>query len=465
MRTDQLKTGALLVVLGFMGCTDDRLFGGRRPDGGSSGTIDGGQGGGGSVDGGTSDGGRLGCLEPTEELGLPDDMCAQVAADQLGIARHMTFSPSGDLYVAINNSRDGTIKGHITALRDADKDGRFERREEFHTEGGNGIAWHDGSLYFAENGRVLRFALPDQTLTPQEPPQVVVSGLPATGDHPYKSIVVERNNLWVNLGSATNSCQQMNRVTGSPGIDPCPELAERAGVWRFDVTKLNQTASSGERFVTGTRNATALALRPEDNVLYGIINGRDQLFDNWPQLYTEALDQVLPGEELYAFMQGSDYGWPYCYWDPHQQRKVLAPEYGGDGAKQGRCAMSPTPATWLPAHWAPLAMLFSSGTKLPERYRGGVFVTNHGSRFVPDATSPAGYNVVYITFVMGRPTRTFEIVADQLAGSGRPLPDAAKHRPLGLAQSPDGALYLGDDVGGRIWRITARSAVSPEGQQ
>ena len=397
-----------------------------------------------------------GCGAASEDLGLPEGICATVAADHLGIARHISFSPSGDLYVAVQTSRDGKVPGHALALRDADHDGVFEQQQVFHDVGGSGIDWHGGFLYFAENTRVIRFALPDGQLAPTEAPVVIVSGLPDSGDHPAKAILVDdQNQLWVNIGSETNSCQAANRMLESPGLDPCPELAVRAGLWRYDANTANQVHATANRFATGLRNATAIDRRPEDGVLYGIINGRDQLHENWPMKFSESQEQTMPAEELFAITQNADYGWPYCFYNPMLQKKVLAPEYGGDGMTEGRCAATTAPLSFLPAHWSPLSMLFFRGDKLPERYRGGAFFANHGNRFIPDSANPPGYNVVFIPWNGAQPARTFDVFASNFAGSARPLPDAAAHRPLGLAQSPDGALYISDDWAGRIWRVTA----------
>src|SRR5690606_7061546 len=146
-----------------------------------------------------------------------------------------------------------------------------------------GIVWRDGELFVAENDRIIKYNVPDGELGPTGEPQVIVAGLPADGDHRSKTIAfLDDNTMFVNIGSASNSCQVDNRQLESPGQDPCPELDERAGVWVFDPTVLDQTAADGERFAAGTRNANALAIEPDSGDLWAVTNGRDQLYENWP---------------------------------------------------------------------------------------------------------------------------------------------------------------------------------------
>jgi glucose/arabinose dehydrogenase len=403
---------------------------------------------------------RVVCAPDNGGITLPTGFCAAVVADQVGVARHLVVDRDGDVYVALADSQDGSVRGGVLALRDLNGDGRADRRARFADRGGNGIALGRSHLFFAQNDRILRYFLPRGFFTPLGGPSTVVSGLPASGDHVNKTVVFDdphgaRPVLYVNIGSASNSCQVENRVPHSPGVDPCPELPVRAGVWRFSALRRGQEQEDGQRFATGLRNMVALAVAPGSGRLWGVQNGRDQLHENWPELFTPEQDVLLPSEELFRIDRGADYGWPYCYHDP-ERGKVLAPEYGGDGEIEGRCAAVREPKLALPAHWAPLSMLFYTGDQFPARYRRGVFVAFHGSRFDPSHPAGPGYNVVFVPFEGSEPAGSFEVFADGFAGGGTPLPDAAAHRPVGLAQGPDGSLYITDDKGGRIWRVVYR---------
>lgn len=393
------------------------------------------------------------CDPDNAGLTLPSGFCALAVAKDIGRARHMAVRPNGDLYVAIDNGPGAAIGG-ILALRDADHDGRAEIQQRFGDNGGNGIAWRDGQLYFAPNDRVIRYTFTGDELVPSAAPVVIVSGLPIGGDHPRKAIAFDdKGNMFVNQASASNTCQVANRQLESPGVDPCPELPTRAGVWRYSATAVGQTLASGERWASEIRNATALAVNPVDGQLYGAQNGRDQLFENWPSLFDERDDALLPGEELFRLDRGKTYGWPYCYWDGQRNKKVLAPEYGGNGKTVGRCASREEPIADYPAHWAPLGMTFYTGDAFGNKYDGGLFIAFHGSRFDP-RLQPAGpgYNVVFVKWRNGKPVGKFEPFADGFA-AGDPSPAGAAHRPVSVAQAPDGSLYISDDKGGWIYRV------------
>jgi glucose/arabinose dehydrogenase len=233
----------------------------------------------------------------------------------------------------------------------------------------------------------------------------------------------------------------------------------RAGIWRFDARGTNQTAADAEHYATGYRNTVALDVEPRTGALWGVPHGRDMLFENWPQFFTVAEDAVLPAEELVRIARGSDNGWPYCYFDAvFEHRKVLAPEYGGDGQRVSGgpgldCARYNQPFATFGAHWAPNGLHFHTGRQFPERYRDGAFVAFHGG-FDRAPLPNEGYQVDFVPFgERGVPSGPPEVFANGFAGSAGPLPATARHRPVGVTEGPDGALYISDDRGGRIYRI------------
>jgi glucose/arabinose dehydrogenase len=406
------------------------------------------------------------CDADNAGLTLPPGFCALVVADlvedgQPAQARHMAITPNGDVFVAINSSNNQNPSFGIIGLRDRNGDGHADQQSRFSAGlGGSGLAWDDGRLFFGANDRILRFRLPVGSLTPSGAGETVVAGLPNTGDHISKTVVVsDHRQLFVNIGSASNSCQVANRVAQSPGVFPCPELPIRAGVWLFDARGFNQSEASGTHYATGYRNLVALAINPMNRQLYTVQQGRDMLFENWPQFYTQDESANMPAEEFAMVARGSNNGWPYCYFDAvREHRKVLAPEYGGDGHKvQGPqgidCASYNQPLLTFGAHWSPDGMLFYQGEQFPARYRGGAFVAFHGG-FNRAPEPNQGFQLQFVPFGRnGRPSGAAETFADGFAGSTGPLPATAKHRPVGVAVGPDGSLYVSDDKGGRIYRI------------
>lgn len=406
---------------------------------------------------------------PATDLILPDGFCATVFADSLGHPRHLTVSSDGTVYVNTWSGRyygndQPPAGGFLIALRDTNGDGRADVMTRFGDSvqsggaGGTGIALYQSAIYAEANDKVVRYPLPAGSITPTGAGQVVLSGLPLTGDHPMHPFAIDSSGaLYINSGSATNACQRLNRIADSRGRQPCTELTTRGGIWRYDARATGQRFSPGERYASGIRNSGGIAVDSTGRGLYATQHGRDQLAENWPRLYSPVEGQNFPAEELLRVEQNGDYGWPECYFDSAQVKLVLAPEYGGDGGKAvGVCATRQAPIAFFPAHWAPNDLLLYSGRQFPARYRGGAFIAFHGSW--NRAPGPqGGYNVVFVPFANGKPAGSYEIFADGFAGAER-NPGAAAHRPAGLAVGPDGALYISDDAHGRIWRIAYTGA-------
>lgn len=396
----------------------------------------------------------------TAGLQLPSGFCATVFAEGVSGARHIVVAPNGDVFVNTEPSRGGGarpgVSGTIVALRDTDRDGKSDLQRRFGAGGGTGIALDGNIVYATEGNSIVRYRLASGTLNPVGKPDTIVTGLPMTGSHHSHNFVLQGRTLYVNIGSASNSCQQRDRQTESPGYNPCTELQTRAGIWQFDATRLRQRPTDGTRFATGLRNSVALTRNPFDGSLYATVHGRDQLHDNWPNLFTIQKSAENPGEELVRIDRGADYGWPYCYHDVDRRGLVLSPEYGGDGRRTGQCAGKTAALMAFPGHWAPNGMLFYTGSQFPAEYRGGAFVAFHGS-WNRAPLPQEGFRVVFAPFRFNRPVGSFTTFADGF----NPSPSAARtrpgtRRPTGLAQGPDGSLYITDDSGGTIWKVSYR---------
>ena len=400
------------------------------------------------------------CEPDNGGITLPAGFCASIFADNVGGARHIDVASNGDVFVQLMTAKKSAESGSghsggVLALRDTNGDGVADTTAYFGSLGGTGLRLHDGWLYAEDVAHIVRYRLPEGTLVPTAQPETLVTGIPR-GGHEARNFALGRDGaLFVNVGSRTNSCQVKDRQDRSPGHDPCAELETRAGIWRFDASRTGQTQATGSRYATGIRNAIGLTVHPGTGELWATQHGRDQLFQNWPRHFDAEASAENPAEELMRVDQGDDFGWPYCYWSIDQDKRVLAPEYGGDGAQAGaRCAEMKAPVAAFPGHWAPMDLLFYTGSQFPERYRDGAFIAFHGS-WNRAPRPQEGYNVIFQPLGGEAASGRYETFADGFAGETK-TPAGSTHRPVGLAQGPDGALYVTDDKGGRIWKIVYR---------
>ncbi len=407
------------------------------------------------------------CPGDNAGLTLPAGFCATVFADSIVHGRHVAVASNGDVYITLEGTRPSPEKeiagvakqeqaASVAALRDTNRDGRADIVARLAGRGNTGIALANGYLYVDEGTRIVRYARPDSQLLPTAKPEVIVQGIPLDPGHRARNFAIGTDgSLYLNVGSATNSCQQKDRGNESPGIDPCTELRTRAGIWKFDANRTNQRFSPAARYATGIRNGMGIAFGP-DGKLYATQHGRDQLNANWPKVFpTTKYSAENPAEELMQVNQGDDFGWPYCYYAVEPKKLVDAPEYGGDGQRSARCSDKKEPAAVFPGHWAPMSLLFYSGSSFPAKYKDGAFIAFHGSwNRAPEPQE--GYRVVFQPMSNGTASGNYETFANGFAGvaPAELQPGTAKHRPTGLATGPDGALYVTDDLGGRVYRIT-----------
>ena len=382
---------------------------------------------------------------------LPAGFSANAIADSLGRARHIVVNRQGTMFVKLSKLVEG--KG-ILQIKDRNGDGRIDEIKKFGNYIGTGITIKDNYLYASSNDEVFRYELNnDGDVKNPESPIRIVMGLINGRQHNTKSIVLDdKGNIYVNIGSPSNSCQEVDRGKGSKGKDPCPILDSAGGIWQFRADKPDQTYKDGVRYATGLRNVMGLDWNYQVNELFVVQHGRDQL-DMFPEYFTAKENADIPSEEMFMIKKGADAGWPYCYFDVKQNKKVLAPEYGGNGKITTRCEGVEQPVVAFPAHVAPNALLFYTGNMFPSRYKHGAFVAFHGS-WNRSPEKQEGYYVAFVPFKDGKPNGPWEIFADGFAGVETVMsPKQAKHRPCGLAQGPDGALYVSDDVKGKIYKI------------
>lgn len=382
---------------------------------------------------------------------LPAGFSAIVVADSIGRGRHLVARDNGDLYVHLRNRGDGGQS--IVALRDTSGDGKADVFASFADFPGTGIRIHKNHLYFSNTAKVMRLPL-SSDLVPTGSIDTIVHLEGAEGGHVEKTFDFDDvGNLYVNVGSLSNACQEERRSKESPGLDPCVELETRAGIWKFSDSETEQIQTLADRYATGIRNAVAVKWNASANSLYALQHGRDDLHRFWPEKFAEEQNVELPAEEFFQVSEGDDFGWPYCFFNTEESKKLLNPEYGGDGTIADRCEDVKAPLVGFPAHWAPNDLMFYTGDQFPEKYRNGAFIAFHGS-WNRLGASQAGYKVVFQPMENGKPSGDWEVFADGFTQADfLKAPGDAKYRPCGLTQGPDGSLYIVDSNQGRVWRL------------
>lgn len=379
-------------------------------------------------------------------LVLPAGFSASIVADSLGHLRHMAINTNGDVYVSLSSLEDG--KG-IYFLHDTNKDGSLDAKTGFANYPGTGITIKGGYLYSASNTGVYKYRLNGNgEVNAADTPEVIVQGLVDRGRDNSKSIAIDdQDNLYVTVGSSNDACREEGSGKGIPG---CPLLDSVGGIWEFKTSKLNQSYGDAIHYAKGLKNVVGLTWNSNTNSLFAMQHGRGQFDDKFPQYYTPEQSEELPAETMYELHEGSNAGWPFIYYDPFQKKQVLAPEYGGDGKKtvDGKYQ---EPIVAFPAHLGPDDLLFYTGNMFPEKYKNGAFIAFHGK----SSKLNKGYFVAFVPFKDGKPSGEWELFADNFAGMDLQHPAGdVKYRPTGLAQGPDGSLYVSDDLKGAIFRIT-----------
>ena len=336
-------------------------------------------------------------------LHLPPGFRVTVFAQGLRGPRLLTFSPSGTLLVAERGA------GRIVALPDPNHSGKASGQIMVagNLDDPTSLAFApDGSLYVGEASRVSHFTLGSALQATNS--QVVVPDLPTGGNHITRTVLIGPDGrLYVSIGSTCNDCIE---------TDP-----RRAAVMVYQTD-----GSNGQIDARGLRNAVGMAINPWNQQIWVTNNGRDLLGDD------------TPPETVYALQDGGNYGWPRCH-----AGTIIDPDLG----HAGDCNGIVQPLVKMQAHSAPLGLAFYNAKVFPQQYHG-LFVAFHGSW---NRSVPTGYKVIFIPLnaqgqVAGQPQ---DFATGWLTSDNK-----VSDRPVGLAVGPDGALYVSDDQGGTIYRIT-----------
>ncbi|APQ17938.1 PQQ-dependent sugar dehydrogenase [Maribacter hydrothermalis] len=397
---------------------------------------------------------------------FPDGFSALVVVDSIGPSRHIAVNTNGDIYAKLREP-EGT-NGNM-ALRDTTGNGIADIKTRFGNYPNDGtfateMRIHNEYLYFSSEQVIYRQKLTKDKLIPEGSPEVILTDYFPKRWHNAKSLAFDKKGfMYVTFSAPTNACEDPNSVGQIKGMNPCPGVEVLGSIWRFDENKLNQSQQDGQLYATGIRSMVAISWNDKDNSLYGLQHGRDYLHNHAPQYFSKWDQAVLPSEEFMKIEEGDNFGWPYSYYDHFQNKKLIAPEYGGDGKKEATDYKKPI--IGLPAHWAPNDLLFYKGNAFPERYKDGAFIAFHGS-MNRTPYPQAGYIVAFIPFNQGKPTGEWEVFADGFAGLDTivAMPDA-KYRPMGLAEGPDGSLFISESKQGKIWKVTFNGNKSEFGKE
>lgn len=330
---------------------------------------------------------------------LPAGFSIEIWSDEVPNARSLALGENGTVFAATR--RDGRVYALIPG-----EDTRptvITLAENLMMP--NGVAFHGGDLYVAENHRITRYPDIEASLPDVPEAQVVIDTLSTERHHGWRYIDFGPDGkLYIAIGAPCNVC-------------------DREGF--ANISRMNADGSEQEIVAFGIRNSVGFTWRPETAELWFTDNGRDMLGDDVP-----------PGELNHAPRNGMHFGFPFCHGGD-----IADPEFGD----QGDCADFEPPAQKLDPHVAALGILFYTGSMFPDEYQGQAFIAEHGSW---NRSQKIGYRVTLVRMERGKPAG-YEVFAE-----GWLQDEEVSGRPVDLLVIGDGSLLLSDDQNGVIYRIS-----------
>ena len=345
-------------------------------------------------------------LSDVNDISVPKGFKIEEYEGGLGNPRFMALSPDDVLFVTDMG------EGSVVALPDSNADGKSDNPITYirGLKRPHGIAFHDGYIYVGETNQIVRFKYNGYDSKPDKK-EVIVPDLPTDGHFTRTVSFGPDGKMYVSIGSSCNVCVEKDK--------------RRASIMKFEPD-----GSKGQILATGLRNSVGLAWHPISKELWATDNGRDWLGDN------------LPPDEVNVIKKQNDYGWPFCYGD-----KIPDPEF----KMPDRCSGTVAPVVEIQAHSAPLGLTFYYGEMFPEEYRGDLFIAYHGSW---NRSVPTGYKVVRLKMQDGKVKEIRDFI------SGFIKEEIKTGRPVDVLVGKKGELYVSDDFGGKIYKVTATNGSS-----
>lgn len=367
---------------------------------------------------------------PGQQPSVPPGFAVTLVADGLEGPRQLRAAPNGDIFIAESGA------GRVRVLRPGAGD-RPAASAVF-ASGLSlpfGIAFYPPGpdpqwIYVANTDSVVRFPYRNGDLATRGAAQTVVPQLPTRG-HVTRDLAFsgDGTRMFVSVGSGSNVAEGIGRP--DPGFTGQHPLGATWGseTDRADVLVFDPDGGNRAVYATGIRNCVGLATGPRGE-LWCSTNERDAIGDD------------VPSDYITRVREGAFYGWPWYYLGSHEDPRHA-------GARPDLRDKVTVPDVLLQAHSASLGLVFYDGTQFPPPYRGSLFAAEHGSW---NRGRRTGSKVIRVIMKDGEPTGEYEDFM-----TGFTVSDAAVWgRPVGVAVTPDGALYVSDDAGGTIWRVTAQ---------
>lgn len=373
----------------------------------------------------------------TQTPQAPQGFTVTKFADSLHSPRWIYVLPNGDVLVAEAKKQQNLVEkvggaiiganksgsdaealNRIVLFRDTNKDGLPDQQTNF-LSGQNmpfGMLLLKEYIYVTNTDALWRYPYKEGETSIMAKGEKILD-LPAEGRHWTRNIIASNDGskIYVSIGSASNH--------GEKGMD---EENRRAC-----IIEINPDGTGERIYASGLRNPVGMAWQPGTQTLWTVVNERDELGDDLvPDFFTSVKENGF-------------YGWPYAYIGPHVDDRIKEEDRRPDLVKK-----TIVPEVLMGAHVSCLGLMFYTGKMLPEKYRKGAFIGQHGSW---NRSTLSGYKVMFVPFKNGKPGEPEDFLTGFIADQQK---SEVYGRPVAVAMMNDGSLLVTDDASNTIWRVS-----------